>query len=235
MNELQIFNNPKFGQVRTIIEDGKTLFVAFDIAKALGYARPNDAINQHCRYTVKRSIPHPQSPEKNIEVNVIPEGDIYRLAAKSELPGAEEFESWIFDDVLPTIRKTGLYLTPAIDSKMLYQIAAQLEAKEKKILELTPKAEFFDAVADSKDAIEIGAAAKVLNSGIGRNRLFEILRQEKILMDNNQPYQKYIDAGYFRTIEQKYTKPDSSINISIKTLVYQKGLEYIRKLLKKIA
>lgn len=101
---------------------------------------------------------------------------------------------------------------------------------ENKVKELQPKAKFYDQVTSSKDAIDIGSAAKVLNiPKLGRNKLFELLRAKNILMANNQPYQKYIDNGYFRTIEQKYIKPDGSVNISIKTVVYQKGLDYIRK------
>ena len=97
---------------------------------------------------------------------------------------------------------------------------------------MKPKEEFFDAVADSKDAIEIGKVAKVLNfPGIGRNKLFEILRRKGILMKDNIPYQKFIDNGCFRTIEQKYSLPDGETRISIKTLVYQKGVDYIRKVL----
>jgi anti-repressor protein len=111
--------------------------------------------------------------------------------------------------------------------------AKQLESYQKEIALLKPKAEFFDQVADSKTAIEIGEAAKVLNMGIGRNKLFQFLREQGILMNNNQPYQQYIDRGYFRVIEQKYTKPDGTTHINIKTLVYQRGLDYIRKLLKK--
>lgn len=100
--------------------------------------------------------------------------------------------------------------------------------------ELKPKAEFFDAVADSKNAIQMSEVAKVLNyPGYGRNRLFEFLREKKVLMSNNQPYQKYVDCGYFRVVEQKYTKPNGDIAINIKTLVYQKGVNYIRKLLEK--
>lgn len=112
MNELRIFSNAEFGQVRTVEVDGKIYFVASDIAKALGYTRPADAVAQHCRYTVKRSIPHPQNPEKQIEVNVIPEGDMYRLITHSKLESAEHFESWVFDEVLPTLRKTGTYEMP---------------------------------------------------------------------------------------------------------------------------
>lgn len=97
---------------------------------------------------------------------------------------------------------------------------------------MKPKEEFFDAVADSKDAIEIGKVAKVLNRpGIGRNKLFEILRDRGVLMKNNIPYQKYIDNGCFRTIEQKYSVPNGDVRINIKTLVYQKGIERIRRIL----
>jgi anti-repressor protein len=108
--------------------------------------------------------------------------------------------------------------------KKIHLLTAQIEADK-------PKVEFFDQVAESKDAIDLGTAAKVLNMGIGRNRLFEVLRDRRILMNDNKPYQTYIDRGYFRVIEQKYTKPDGSTNISIKTLVYQRGLDYIRKVL----
>lgn len=97
-----------------------------------------------------------------------------------------------------------------------------------KVAQMKPKAEFFDAVAGSEDAISMGEAAKVLNLGVGRNDLFEFLRRKKILQSDNIPYQKYIDAGYFRTIEQKYTVNDS-VRINIKTLVYQRGLDYIRR------
>ena len=103
----------------------------------------------------------------------------------------------------------------------------------KQLLEQKPKVEFFDAVAESKDAIEIASVAKVLNvPGVGRNKLFEFLRNHKVLMRNNQPYQKYIDCGYFRIIEQKYERPNGDTCINIKTLVYQKGVKYIQELLK---
>lgn len=108
MNEnLEIFKNEEFGEVRTIMLDDKPYFMASDIAKALGYARPNDAVSRHCRATVKHSTPISGKIQK---VNFIPEGDMYRLIAHSKLPSAERFESWIFDEVLPTIRRTGGYI-----------------------------------------------------------------------------------------------------------------------------
>lgn len=109
MTELQIFENPAFGEVRTIEEDGKVLFCGKDIAAALGYSNTRDALSRHCKGVVKRDTLTPGGMQA---VAFIPEGDIYRLAAKSELPGAEKFESWIFDEVLPAIRKHGEYKHP---------------------------------------------------------------------------------------------------------------------------
>lgn len=112
-------------------------------------------------------------------------------------------------------------------------IEQELEDARAELERARPKIEFFDAVADSKDAIDMGQAAKVLDMGVGRNKLFEILRQTGILRDNNEPYQRYIDAEWFRCIEQRYTRPDGSVQINIKTLVYQRGLDAIRRIIEK--
>jgi len=106
----------------------------------------------------------------------------------------------------------------------------RLDEYKQKVIEMKPKADFFDSVACSKTAISMNDVAKVLEiKGLGRNNLFKILREKKILMDNNTPYQEYVDRGYFRVIESKYTKPSGETCISIKTLVYQKGVEYIKR------
>lgn len=107
-----------------------------------------------------------------------------------------------------------------------------ISSLNKKVIEMKPKAEFFDAVTDSKTAIPIGDVAKVLDMGIGRNKLFEFLREEKILMSDNRPYQKYIDQEYFRVVEQKYEK-NGDTYINLKTLVFQKGVDFIRRKLQK--
>lgn len=106
MSEIKIFENTEFGSVRTIEENGKVMFCGKDVALALGYSNSKDAISRHCKGVVKHALPTTGGIQK---MNFISEGDIYRLAAKSELPGAEKFESWIFDEVLPSIRKTGSY------------------------------------------------------------------------------------------------------------------------------
>lgn len=111
-------------------------------------------------------------------------------------------------------------------------IAAQqvIEAAQKQIAEMKPKAEFYDDVTGSADTISMAEVAKVLNiKGLGRNKLFELLRDKSILQRDNTPYQNYVDRGYFRLIESKYTKPDGSTHINLKTVVYQKGLDFIRK------
>jgi len=124
---------------------------------------------------------------------------------------------------------------PKTYSAALYEaarLAEKNEQQKKQLLEDKPKVEFYNDVTGSEDTIDIGNSAKVLNFGIGRNKLFEILRDLDVLMQNNQPYQKYIDCEYFRVIEQKYNKPDGSVHINLKTVVYQKGLDFIRKILK---
>jgi phage antirepressor YoqD-like protein len=118
----------------------------------------------------------------------------------------------------------------ALDAKVSEWKTRKIEQLQKQLADAQPKIAFHDAVTGSKDTIDIGEAAKVLAiPGLGRNKLFERLRNEGILMQNNQPYQKYVDAGYFRTIESSYTTPDGSTHVSIKTVVYQRGLNFIRK------
>ncbi len=141
MNQVQIFKNEEFGQVRTIEIDGKPYFMASDVAKALGYARPNDAIQQHCRATVKYRIP---ISGKMQDVNFIGEGDMYRLITHSKLESAEHFESWVFDEVLPTLRKTGSY-----------EMSKQKEDKKEKLPSVNQmvkniKSALHDAGVDSK-------------------------------------------------------------------------------------
>ena len=236
MNELQIFNNEEFGSVRTVEIEGKPYFAANDVARALGYSNPSKATNDHCKNAVMRRGNDSLGREQ--EIKFVPEGDVYRLIVRSQLPSAERFEKWVFDEVLPEIRKTGKYEVgkqiPQTLPEALRAYADEVEKNERlalENLEMKPKAEFFDAVTDSKDAISVADVAKVLDFGGGRNTLFKILRQEKILMSDNRPYQEYIDRGYFRVVEQKYDKGYGETGINIKTLVFQKGIDFIRKVL----
>ena len=110
-NMIKIFENEEFGSLRILKEDnGRIMFCGKDVASALGYSNTKDAIRRHCRWGVKHDLPHPQSPSKTIKMIFIPEGDVYRLVAHSKLPRAAEFESWIFDKILPQINQTGGYV-----------------------------------------------------------------------------------------------------------------------------
>ena len=131
-NEIQIFNNPKFGNVRMIEENGNVLFCGNDVASALGYKSPKDAISTHCRGAVKRRLTDALGREQ--ETVFISEGDIYRLAARSKLPGADEFESWIFDEVLPSIRKTGGYQTKAMTTAQMFAMQAKVNLEQEQRL-----------------------------------------------------------------------------------------------------
>lgn len=224
-NEIsKVFNSEKFGNVRVIMITNEPWFVAKDICDALEIKNITQAIQR--LDTDERSM---FNIGRQGEVNVINEYGVYTLVLGSRKPEAREFKRWITHEVLPSIRKTGTYGIP-----QNYAEALQLAADQaKQLLEQKPKVEFFDAVAESKDAIEIASVAKVFNvPRVGRNKLFEFLRDHKVLMRNNQPYQKYVDCGYFRIIEQKYERSNGDTCINIKTLVYQKGVKYIQELLK---
>ncbi len=242
-NQTQIFNNEQFGNVRIIEEAGKFLFCGSDVAKALGYARPNDAIAAHCRYTAKRSIPHPQAADKQIDMIFIPEGDVYRLITHSKLPDAEKFERWVFDEILPAIRKTGGYIAGEenmtddelvakaliITTEKLKQREARIAALSAQIEEDRPYTHFGKSISASDAAILLGDFAKVAaNSGIpiGRNRLFKWLRDNKYLMPDNKPYQRYVDQGVFAVKESKvFTGFEETIRTT--TLVTGKGQKYL--------
>lgn len=129
-NKLQIFNNNEFdGSLRVVEVEGKIMFVASDVAKVLGYLRPTHAINKHCRYTSKCSVAHPQG-KGALEVNIIPEGDVYRLIAHSKLPKAEVFESWVFDEVIPSIRKASSFQRPMTQLEILQGAISMLVVQQ---------------------------------------------------------------------------------------------------------
>ena len=236
-NELQVFENNQFGQMRTITENGNTLFCGSDVAKALGYARPNDAISAHCRSTVKRRIATAQGNEA--DMSFIPEGDVYRLITHSKLPTAEKFERWVFDEVLPTVRQTGAYMTPETIEKVLMNpdtiisLATQLKELQTKVEQDKPKVLFADAVAASQTSILIGDLAKLIRQNgveVGQNRLFQWLRDNGYLCSTgeryNLPTQKSMELKLFEVKETTISNPDGSIRITRTTKVTGKGQAY---------
>lgn len=237
-NELKIFENEEFGKVRTTIINNEIMFVGKDVAKVLGYSDTNKAIATHVdsddKLNDKTALSLGQRGGWFIN-----ESGLYSLIISSKMPNAKKFKHWVTSEVLPSIRKNGGYIYNQ-ENKTTEEILASayvvamnvINEKQALIEKMQPKVDFFDAVAESSDAVSIGEVAKVLKvKGVGRNKLFEFLRRQKVLDRHNIPYQKYINCGWFRTIEQKYDTPDGETHVSIKTLVYQKGVDGIRKLL----
>lgn len=136
VNDLKIFNNAEFGQIRTVEINGKIYFVGKDIANALGYSNPRDAIARHCKGVVK----HDSFKEGGQEVALIPEGDMYRLITHSKLESAERFESWVFDDVLPAIRQHGYYENPNMSTEM--RAILMIDQKQVKMEQRMDRLEF---------------------------------------------------------------------------------------------
>ncbi|MBS4924783.1 MAG: phage antirepressor KilAC domain-containing protein, partial [Ruminococcus bicirculans] len=220
-NMIKIFENEEFGSLRILKEDnGRIMFCGKDVASALGYSNTKDAIRRHCRWGVKHDLPHPQSPARTIEMVFIPEGDVYRLISHSRLPSAEKFESWIFDEVLPTIRRTGGYVAsedmfienylPFLDEPYRDLFRLQMTAIEKlneRIRHDQPLVEFANQVAGTDNLIDMNAMAKLAraeNISVGRNKLYSWLKRTGVLMSNNLPYQRYIDRGYFAVKESVF-------------------------------
>lgn len=247
MNDLQIFKNAEFGNIRTVEKNGQPYFVAADIAKALGYKDATNAIKQHCRWVAKHHIPHPQSESKTLIVNVIPEGDMYRLITNSELPSTERFESWVFDEVLPTIRKHGAYMTPEkieevlLNPDVIINLATRLKDEqalvmklEAKMFEDRPKVIFAESVTASEDSILIGEMAKLLKQNgfnTGQNRFYALLREQGFLIkrkgsDYNLPTQKSIEMGLFEIKETAIAHSDGRIKVEKTAKVTGKGQLY---------
>ena len=244
-NMVKTFVNEEFGSVRTIEENGRVMFCGKDVALALGYRRPKDAITAHCKGAVKRRLLTNGGAQ---EMKMISEGDVYRLISHSRLPSAEKFECWIFDDVLPTIRRTGGYVSneemfienylPFLDEpyKKLFRLQMTFISKlNERIRNDKPLVNFALHVADSEDLIDMNAMAKLAaekNFNIGRTRLFRWLKEMGVLMSNNLPYQRYIDRRYF-VVKESVFEVEGMKKTYRQTLVTGKGQVFIIGLLKK--
>ena len=232
MNDIKVFENDAFGSVRTIGREGDVWFVGKDVAEILGYTNPSKALADHVDEEDKLNNESLSSLGQRGGW-LINESGLYSLVLSSKLPTAKQFKRWITKEVIPSIRKTGGYFaTPKTYVEALRALADAEEEKERLALEnkeMKPKAEFYDTVAESSTTFEVGVVAKILNFGIGRNKLFKFLRNEGILNPDNIPYQQYVDAGYFKVVEMPYGKLNGDTLVGKKTVVYQKGIDYIRK------
>lgn len=215
--EMTVFQNAQFGEIRTMDENGKVLFCGNDIAKALGYARPGKAIIDHCKGVLKRDTLTAGGKQ---EMSFITEGDVYRLISHSKLEDAQKFESWVFDDVLPSIRRNGGYIAGQdtlsedellskalmVAQKKLDERNAQLKKAKEQIALMEPKAEYYDRVTESEGSMSFRETAKVF--GIKEREFIGFLLTKKLVYRNSHgkliPYMEKRQEKWFEVAEVSY-------------------------------
>lgn len=239
MNKLQIFNNPDFGEVKTLEENGKVLFCGSDVAKALGYSNPSKALSDHCKGVTKRYTPTNSGTQ---EMSFIPESDLYRLVFRSKLPNAERFTDWVTEEVLPSIRKNGGYIAGqeqmspeelmarALD--VAHNIIRRLETENSSLTVknaiMAPKADYFDQLVDRNLLTNFRETAKEL--GIAPRTFVQFLLDKKYIYRDQKgkllPYEGKND-GLFEVKECTNQKTQWS---GVQTMVTPKGRETFRLL-----
>lgn len=246
MNNLQVFKNDQFGEIRTVEIGGEPWFVGKDIADKLGYQNGSRDVNRHVDDDDKRVIPLFDGSQNRDSI-IINESGLYSLVLSSKLPTAKQFKRWITSDVIPTIRKHGAYMTPEtienvlLNPDTIINLASQLKSErekrialEGKVEEDRPKVIFADAVSTSKNSILIGELAKLLKQNgveMGQNRLFKWLREHGFLikregLDYNMPTQRSMELGLFEIKETAITHADGHISISKTPKVTGIGQQY---------
>lgn len=255
MNDLQLFNF-EGKNVRTLEIDEEVYFVGKDVAKVLGYARLQKAVNDHVdpEDKIKKIVSISQSSQNRTKPEMtllITESGVYSLIFNSKMPNAKRFKRWVTSEVLPAIRKHGAYMTDekafdVVNNKdgladLLQQAADQLKQKNIQIEEMKPKALFADSVAVSKSTVLVGELAKIIRGNgvdIGATRLFRWMREHGYLInrkgsDWNMPTQRAMDLGLFKIKETTINHSNGTTSISKTPKVTGKGQQYfINKFLK---
>ena len=248
MAELKIFNNAEFGEIRTVMIDGEPWFVAKDVATALGFNNSRDAVANHV-FKEDKGVESIDTLGGRQKLTIINESGLYALVFGSRLSSAKNFKRWVTSEVLPSIRKHGLYAVDELvnNPDMLIKALTALKEERERTRVLTeenevlkPKAVFSDAVAGSKDSILIGDLAKLLKQNgisIGQKRLFDWLRENGYLIkkgdSKNMPIQRYMERGLFEIKETAIGIAGGEVKVSRTTKVTGKGQVYfINKFLK---
>ncbi|PFZ08408.1 phage antirepressor Ant [Bacillus pseudomycoides] len=251
MNQLKNFSHNMFGNLEILIKEGKEYFPATDVAKLLGYTNPTKAVRDHCKdngVTFCSVV----IPEKNqtVEKKFINEPNLYRLIVKSKLPQAEQFEKWVFEEVIPTIRKHGAYMTDqalekaVTDPDFMIGLLTNLKEEkqkrveaERKVLQQQPLVTFAEACMQSDQTLKVGEVAKLaMKQGIkiGQKRLFDKLREWGLMFKNStEPTQKGCERELFEVSQGVKKKPNGEAFTWTTTYVTPKGQAYIIDRLKK--
>ena len=241
-DNLKVFEHSTFGKLEVLIKDGKEYFPATEIAAILGYKNPRDAIAKHCKKDGIIAVSQITTEGNSYQKKYINEGNLYRLIVKSKLPEAEKFESWVFEKVLPTIRKTGgyvanedlfveTYLKHADDqTKLLFRATLETIRKQNEQIEaMKPKADYFDALVDRRLLTNFRDTAKELKV---KERFFiEWLLENKFVYRDQKgklkPYAQYVPSLFELKEWERNGRAD------VQTLITPKGKETFRLLLTK--
>lgn len=240
MNTPQIFNFEQ-NEVRTFVENEVPYFVANDVAKTLGYKNPSKATNDHCKKAIETW--GNDSLGRRQKFKIIPESDVYRLIIKSNLPSAEKFESWVMEEVLPNIRKHGMYATDELlnNPDLLIEVATKLKEEktlrliaEQRVNELQPKADYYDRILNNKGLVTVSTIAK--NYGMSAVSFNKLLHELGIQFNQSGTwllYSKFQDKGY--THIEPFDYEDKNGNPQVKTRMKwtQKGHIFLYETLKK--
>lgn len=248
MNELQVFNNEEFGQVRTLTINDEPWFVGRDIAKILGYNNPNDAISKHIDDEDK-GVAKCDTLGGTQDLRIINESGLYSLILSSKMPKAKQFKRWVTSEILPAIRKHGVYAVDEVldNPDMLIAALTELKAErerskalkdtvavqDKQITEMKPKAGYYDVVLNSKDLISISEIAK--DYGWSAKKMNKYLHEKKVQFKQGKIwllYQKYADKGYTGSKTQSYAGKDGEVHTQIHTYWTHSGRAFIYDLLK---
>lgn len=249
MDEIRIFENPAFGQIRTAGTSDEPLFCLVDVCKVLGLTPK--FVNQRLDKGVVSN--HPLQTAGGIQQALfVNEDGLYDVILDSRKPEAKAFRKWVTSEVLPSIRRHGVYMVDDVLKKVienpdfLIGIATELKAekearelaernaaeKQKQIELQAPKVDFYDRVTKSDSTFDMNEVSKVLKyDKMGRNNLFKILREKGILNADNQPYQKFVAQGYFKLVEDRKIIKGKEC-VFPQTVVFQKGVDFINRILK---
>lgn len=249
MNQLQNFSHSAFGKLEILMKDGKEYFPATYVANLLGYANATEAIKRHCKTegVAFHEVPTTSGVQNKKFIN---EPNLYRLIVKSKLPQAEHFEKWVFEEVLPSIRKHGAYMTDQVLEQAitnpefaigiltkLKEEKEKLAAAQQQIVQQQPLVTFAEACMQSNQTLKVGEVAKLaMKQGIkiGQKRLFDKLRQWGLMFKNStEPTQKGCERELFEVAQGVKEKPNGEPFTWTTTYVTPKGQAYIIDRLKK--